>query len=164
MRTQLWTMDKQAVEPGVAVSGGESRPPSGVSQKTFTFVQRRIRDDQICILTFDRPDSSANIFDRATLQELDAHLKFIADSPGLQGVVLTSAKHSIFVAGADLHTLSGASAQDLASLIQLGQTVFDRLASLAIPTVAAIHGACVGGGFEVCLAGDYRVASPDRAT
>src|SRR5205823_7732861 len=119
---------------------------------------------QICVLTFDRPNSSANVFDRATLEELNEHLEVIARSPDLKGVVLTSAKNSIFIAGADLHAMAGAQANDLASLIELGQSVFNRLASLHIPTVAAIHGACVGGGYEMCLACDYRVASTDRAT
>src|SRR5213078_968289 len=73
-------------------------------------------------------------------------------------------KPSIFIAGADLHALAGAAAGDLASLIELGQTVFNRLAALSVPTVAAIHVACVGGGYEVCLACDPRIASPDRAT
>src|SRR5439155_5011304 len=49
-------------------------------------------------------------------------------------------------------------------LIELGQSVMDRLAALPIPTVAAIHGAAFGGGYELCLACDYRVASSDRAT
>src|SRR5439155_14252568 len=49
-------------------------------------------------------------------------------------------------------------------IIELGQRVMNRLATLPIPTVAAIHGAAVGGGYEICLACDYRVASSDRAT
>src|SRR6185295_8225959 len=53
---------------------------------------------------------------------------------------------------------------DVRELIELGQNVMNRLASLSIPTVAAIHSAAVGGGYEVCLACDYRIASSDRAT
>lgn len=49
-------------------------------------------------------------------------------------------------------------------MIELGQSVFNRLATIGIPSVAAIHGACVGGGYEVCLACDYRIASPDKVT
>ena len=49
-------------------------------------------------------------------------------------------------------------------MIELGQAVFNRIAALKIPTVAAIHGAAVGGGYEISLACDYRIASPDRAT
>src|SRR5205814_3949154 len=72
--------------------------------------------------------------------------------------------NSISVAGADLHALGRASGPEREGLIELGQTVFNRLESLNIPTVAAIHGACVGGGYEVCLACDARLASTDRAT
>src|SRR6185436_13706678 len=143
-----------------------NKPPHSATkpEAVFLFVQRRVTDDQVCVLTFDRPDSSANVFDRATIEELNDQLDFIAGSPKLKGVVLTSAKPSIFIAGADLHSLAGAPAGDLASLIELGQNVFNRLAALPVPTVAAIHGACVGGGYEICLACDARIASPDKAT
>jgi 3-hydroxyacyl-CoA dehydrogenase/alkylation response protein AidB-like acyl-CoA dehydrogenase/enoyl-CoA hydratase/carnithine racemase len=117
------------------------------------------------VLTFDRPGSAANIFDPRTLNELSEELDFIAGAPQLRGVVLTSAKRSIFIAGADLKMMSdNASPHDVRDLINLGQTVMNRLAAVPIPTVAAIHGACVGGGYELCLACDYRVASSDRAT
>ncbi|PYK61846.1 MAG: hypothetical protein DME21_07990 [Verrucomicrobia bacterium] len=162
MRTEALATDEKRMNLGVVPSAG-GPPLSSVAQEKRC-VYRQITDEQVCILTFDRPNSSANVFDRETLHELDDHLDFIADSTELKGVVLTSAKNSIFIAGADLHALADASADDLASLIELGQTVFNRVASLNIPTAAAIHGACVGGGFELCLACDYRVASPDRAT
>src|SRR6185503_10479788 len=54
--------------------------------------------------------------------------------------------------------------EDMNELIELGQTVFNRITALSIPSVAAIHGACVGGGYEICLACDARIASPDKAT
>lgn len=128
-------------------------------------IRRHVTDDQICVLTFDRPDSAANIFDKATLDELNSHINYLLCNSDLKGVILTSAKKSIFVAGADLSQLSRAkSPEELRELIELGQSVFNRLATLPIPTVATIHGACVGGGYEVCLACDYRIASPDKAT
>jgi enoyl-CoA hydratase/carnithine racemase len=164
MKTETLPAPERRVKPGVDVPANEPQRSAMIPEAAFLFVHRRVTDDQICILTFDRPDSSANVFDRATIEELNDHLEFIAGSPKLKGVVLTSAKPSIFVAGADLHSLAGAPAGDLASLIELGQNVFNRLAALPIPTVAAIHGACVGGGYEICLACDARYASPDRAT
>jgi 3-hydroxyacyl-CoA dehydrogenase/enoyl-CoA hydratase/3-hydroxybutyryl-CoA epimerase len=164
MKTEALSPHQRPVKPRVDVSAGEPPRSAMTPETTFLFVHRRVTDDQICVLMFDRPDSSANVFDRATIEELNDHLEFIAGSPKLKGVVLTSAKPSIFIAGADLHALAGASGGDLASLIELGQTVFNRLAALSVPTVAAIHGACVGGGYEVCLACDVRIASPDRAT
>jgi len=128
-------------------------------------IRRHLTDAQICVLTFDRPDSSANIFDMATLTELNDHLGAIESDSQIRGLVLASAKKSIFIAGADLHSLSQrGDAEALRSLVELGQSVFNRIAALRIPTVAAIHGACAGGGYEICLACNYRMASPDRAT
>src|SRR5207247_9397800 len=101
----------------------------------------------------------------ATLNELNNHISYLLGTPDLKGVVLTSAKKSIFIAGADLTQMAKAQTpEELRSLIELGQMVFNRLAALPIPTVAAIHGACVGGGYELCLACHYRIASSDKAT
>src|SRR5437868_5710683 len=134
----------------------ENIPPS---------ILRRVTDDNICVLTFDKPNSSANVFNKATLDELDSHLDFITGEEQIKGVVLTSAKSSIFVAGADIKSIAKNTGEsDLREFIELGQCVFNRIASLKIPTVAAIHGACVGGGYEVCLACDYRIASPEKTT
>src|SRR5258705_10214912 len=127
-------------------------------------IQRHLTEEQICILTFDRPNSSANVLNRATLEELDKHLDFISGDEQIRGVIVTSAKPSIFIAGADIKSIAGGSERELHDLIELGQSVFNRLAVLSIPRVAAIHGACVGGGYEVCLACDYRVASPEKVT
>ncbi|GAA5481669.1 FAD-dependent oxidoreductase [Haloferula sargassicola] len=118
----------------------------------------------IATLLFDREGSSANIFDRATLEELSTQLEQIAADNSLKGLLLRSAKPSIFIAGADLKTLSSASGDELASLIDLGHRVFNQLEKLRIPTVAAIHGACVGGGYELALACDWRVASDSSKT
>src|SRR5262249_4371143 len=78
---------------------------------------------------------------------------------------IASAKKSIFVAGADLKTLlQQAPSGEMREFIAKGQRIFNRLADLRIPTVAVIHGASAGGGYEVTLACDYRIASDDPAT
>jgi 3-hydroxyacyl-CoA dehydrogenase/enoyl-CoA hydratase/3-hydroxybutyryl-CoA epimerase len=128
-------------------------------------IRREIDDDRICLLTFDRPESGANIFDRATLDELNEHLDFIERDASWRGLIIASAKKSIFIAGADLKTLlQGAQSGDMQAFIARGQKVINRLAELKIPTVAAIHGASAGGGYELTLACDYRIASDDPAT
>lgn len=119
-------------------------------------------EDAVCVLTFDRPNSSANIFDRATLEELEQQIDTLDAS--VRGLVLTSAKPTVFVAGADLHSVRSMTEAELSAFIELGQNVFNKLADLKIPTAAAIHGAAVGGGCEVALACDWRVASPDSCT
>ena len=127
-------------------------------------IRRTVREDGICVLTFDRPGSAANIFDVRALTELGEELDFVERAMSLKGVVFISAKKSIFVAGADLKSMSEATPDQIRTMIELGQTVFNRIAALPIPTAAAIHGAAVGGGCEIALACDYRVASPDRTT
>src|SRR6516225_9637168 len=76
---------------------------------TAPIIRREIDDGDICTLLFDRPDSGANIFDAATLDELNEHLGFIENDASLRGLIIASAKKSIFVAGADLKTLREAS-------------------------------------------------------
>ena len=128
-------------------------------------IRREIGADGICVLTFDRPESGANIFDAPTMRDLSNHLDAIEKDSSITGVVVTSAKKSIFIAGADLKTLlKQAQTGELRAFIAEGQKVFNRLAALNVPTVAAIHGACAGGGYEITLACDYRVASNDPAT
>ena len=147
----------------------------GISRKLFninsmpeTAVAPTIRrqvDHSICVLTFDRPESGANIFDAATLSDLDQQLDFIEKENSLEGVMILSAKKSIFIAGADLKTLlHQAQTGEMRSFIAEGQRIFNRLAALKIPTCVAIHGACAGGGYEITLACDWRVASDDPAT
>lgn len=122
-------------------------------------------DNGLCLLTFDRPESSANVFDAATMADLEQQLDAIEQDDSLGGVVILSAKKSIFIAGADLKTLlRQAQTGEMRAFIAEGQRIFNRLAALKIPTCAAIHGACAGGGYEVALACDWRVASDDPST
>ena len=175
------------------------RPGEGNTLQRTRHILREV-DDGIGTLTFGRPNSSANVFSRDVLLELDAHLDWLEHASDLRGLILTSAKENIFIAGADIHALAGLAEQravglqpageawtsktiaekslasavatpcqlktgsTLLELITLGQSVFSRLAALPVPKVAAIHGACVGGGFELTLACDHRVASDARVT
>src|SRR5437016_2052281 len=130
-----------------------------------TMIRSEIDDDHICLLTFDRPDSGANIFDAATLNELNEHVDLIEHDASLRGLIITSAKKSIFIAGADLKTLlKQAHPGEMPDFIAHGQRILNRMAVLKIPTVAAIHGACAGGGYEITLACDHRIATDDPAT
>jgi 3-hydroxyacyl-CoA dehydrogenase / enoyl-CoA hydratase / 3-hydroxybutyryl-CoA epimerase len=131
---------------------------------TASMIQRDV-DNGLCLLTFDRPESGANIFDGATMADLEQQLDAIEQDDSLEGVVILSAKKSIFIAGADLKTLlRQARAGEMRGFIGEGQRIFNRLAALKIPSCAAIHGACAGGGYEVALACDWRVASDDPST
>jgi len=128
-------------------------------------LHRSMREDGICVLTFDRPGSMANIFDHATLEELQQELDFISNAPDIKGLILISAKPTIFIAGADLRRMTGSTPlAEIRELLTFGQAQIHRLTQLPIPTVAAIHGVAVGGGYEIALACDYRLAASDSVT
>ena len=130
-----------------------------------TMIRSEIDDDHICLLTFDRPDSGANIFDAATLNELNEHVELIEHDGSVRGLIIASAKKSIFIAGADLKTLlKQAHPGEMRDFIAHGQRILNRIAVFKIPTVAAIHGACAGGGYEITLTCDHRIATDDPAT
>jgi 3-hydroxyacyl-CoA dehydrogenase/enoyl-CoA hydratase/3-hydroxybutyryl-CoA epimerase len=158
----MTVMLKKSETMGEAAPHPPAGSPPAPAERTVRFV---VREDGVCVLTFDRPGSSANIFDLQTLDELAQELEFIERQTELKGVIFASGKRSIFIAGADLNIMrKDMSFTEARSLIERGQTVMNRIAALPIPTVAAIHGAAVGGGYELCLACDYRIASPDRTT
>jgi 3-hydroxyacyl-CoA dehydrogenase/enoyl-CoA hydratase/3-hydroxybutyryl-CoA epimerase len=130
----------------------------------MTNIYREMADGKFCVLRLDQAESGANVFNLETLVELDWNIEAIANDRAIEGVVVISAKDRIFHAGADLNALQKLSDAEVQRFIERGQEVFNHLAALKMPTVAAIHGACLGGGFEMALACNYRIATSDRAT
>lgn len=125
---------------------------------------RELDASGIAWLTFDQPDSTANLWSESTLRQFVWHIEQIERTPAVHALVIRSAKPGIFIAGADLKSLRKLSPARMEQLIWLGQAAFDRLARLPIPKIAIIHGACAGGGYEMALACDWRIATDDPAT
>ncbi len=122
------------------------------------------RPDGVLVLTLDRADENVNALNRAVIDELDAMLERIElELP--KGIVIRSGKAAGFVPGADIKGFEQIEAKgQVEDWIRRGQLIFERLARLRCPTVAAIHGHCMGGGTELSLACRYRVASNDEKT
>jgi 3-hydroxyacyl-CoA dehydrogenase/enoyl-CoA hydratase/3-hydroxybutyryl-CoA epimerase len=105
-----------------------------------------------------------NVFNREVLADLDTTLDAVASSPP-KLLLLVSTKKSGFVAGADMHEFASIQNTDEArALSARGQELFAKLARLPVPTLAIIHGPCLGGGLEFALACDYRVALDQPST
>ena len=120
--------------------------------------------DGIVVLSFDRAGQSVNTLSQEVLLELDAIVVRLSLDPP-KGLVIRSAKPAGFIAGADIREFQSFDAKGtVADALRRGQQVFQRLAELRCPTVAAIHGHCMGGGTELALACRHRVASNDPAT
>ncbi|MCW4454787.1 3-hydroxyacyl-CoA dehydrogenase NAD-binding domain-containing protein [Flavobacterium sp. MXW15] len=137
---------------------------SGFDGLRFTHWQADIRDDGVVVLSLDRQDSPVNAMSQDVLLELGDLVERLAIDPP-KGVVIRSAKAAGFIAGADLKEFQEFDRKGTVNdAIRRGQTVYQKLAELPCPTVAAIHGHCLGGGTELALACRYRVASNDAST
>jgi 3-hydroxyacyl-CoA dehydrogenase/enoyl-CoA hydratase/3-hydroxybutyryl-CoA epimerase len=121
-------------------------------------------DDGLVTVTLDRAGSSVNAINRAVLDELEQIVERLAiDMPA--GVIIHSGKPTGFAVGADIREFVEYAQQDtVRENIEHGQRVYEALARLACPTVAAVHGACMGGGTELILACRLRVAADDETT
>ena len=118
--------------------------------------------DNVATIWMDAPGKSVNTCSRRFYADLAEALTAI-ERDGAAGVIITSAKPRRFNAGADLFEIRKMSREEVADFLVLGQSIYNRIASLPMPTVAAINGDCLGGGFELSLACRYRVAADDGA-
>jgi 3-hydroxyacyl-CoA dehydrogenase/enoyl-CoA hydratase/3-hydroxybutyryl-CoA epimerase len=117
--------------------------------------------DGIAWLLFDRAGASANTLSADLIEELDKVLTEL-ESARPAGLVIRSAKTSGFIAGADVNEFRGAADSTMVeTAIGRAHAVIDRLEALRVPTVAVIHGFCLGGGLEVALACQMRIAIDD---
>ncbi|WP_279481579.1 3-hydroxyacyl-CoA dehydrogenase NAD-binding domain-containing protein [Aureimonas sp. SK2] len=116
-------------------------------------------EDGIAWWVLDRPGKSVNTIDRSVLEELNGLLDQAETAPP-RGVVIRSAKPSGFAAGADIAQFESATTPEIAAMLNEGHRVLDRLAALSMPTVAVIHGHCLGAGLELALACRMRLATP----
>ncbi len=123
--------------------------------------------DDIALLTMDLPGTGANILNDQLFAELDQAMESLAQRDDLIGVILLSAKPNIFVAGADLNNIVAHldwSDKEIIRFCERGRAVMARFSRCPFPSVAAIHGACVGGGLELALWCDHRIATDHRRT
>ena len=127
----------------------------------------QVDEGGVAWITFDDPERKVNVLSEQVLTRFGEHLdevRNLAPRGKVRVVVLWSAK-SGFIAGADVTTIEAIEDPvEGAEGARFGQRIFSTLSDLGVPTVAAIHGICLGGGVEMSLACSFRVASDSATT
>lgn len=119
----------------------------------------------VVTVTIDVVGRSVNVLDDNLLLELASLAEQLHRDQSVRLVVFRSAKPNGFLAGADLqHIRRIANADEAEAMLAMGRDLFARIEKLPAPTIAVIHGPCLGGGLEFALACTYRVAGGDAAT
>jgi 3-hydroxyacyl-CoA dehydrogenase / enoyl-CoA hydratase / 3-hydroxybutyryl-CoA epimerase len=110
-------------------------------------------------LIFDLPDEKINKLSKNVLEELERAINVIDGNKAIRVLLISSHKKDIFIAGADINEIrSIVDEKDAHQKVSRGQEILNKLAKIEIPTIAVIKGACLGGGLELALACQYRVA------
>jgi 3-hydroxyacyl-CoA dehydrogenase/enoyl-CoA hydratase/3-hydroxybutyryl-CoA epimerase/3-hydroxyacyl-CoA dehydrogenase/enoyl-CoA hydratase/3-hydroxybutyryl-CoA epimerase/enoyl-CoA isomerase len=125
-----------------------------------------VLDGNIGLVTIDQPNSRANVLSQAVQSDFEAVQAQLRERRDLRGLILRSGKPGMFIAGADLKEMGGhvRDPEEARRVIQRGLNIIAGFESLPYPTVAAIEGACMGGGLEFALGFDFRVASTHPRT
>jgi enoyl-CoA hydratase len=120
-------------------------------------VQTR-RDGAVAVVTVDRPDA-LNALDRQTLEELLATVRELSADDAVHAVVLSGAGDKAFVVGADIEEMKDLTAEEARRFSLLGQSVMSEIEAAPQPWIAAVNGYALGGGCELALACDIRLAA-----
>ncbi|MDQ5910099.1 MAG: 3-hydroxyacyl-CoA dehydrogenase / enoyl-CoA hydratase / 3-hydroxybutyryl-CoA epimerase, partial [Pseudomonadota bacterium] len=135
------------------------------TELNLTVFQLTRREDNIAVITIDLPGESQNTLKAEFVDEANALLDHLEQDTSLRGVVFISGKPGSFIAGADINMLQACkTAAEATELSKAGQRFFDRLEHFKAPIVAAIDGACLGGGLELALACHGRVCTNNPKT
>lgn len=121
--------------------------------------------NDVAVITLDSPNVKVNSLNAEVVSELESAINKVRDDPALRAAVLISGKPGCFIAGADISMLEKCKTrEEVREISQSGQRILKGVETMKKPVVAAIMGACLGGGLEVALACHYRIAVKEKKT
>ncbi|XP_004627494.1 trifunctional enzyme subunit alpha, mitochondrial [Octodon degus] len=131
---------------------------------TRTHLNYGIKGD-VAVVRFNSPNSKVNTLNKEIQSEFMEIMNEIWANDQIRSAVLISSKPGCFVAGADINMLAACkTSQEATRISQEAQRMFEKLETSTKPIVAAIHGSCLGGGLELAISCQYRIATKDRKT
>lgn len=129
-----------------------------------THINYGIKDD-VAVIRINSPNSKVNTLNKELQSEFMEVMNEIWASDQVRSAVLISSKPGCFIAGADINMIAACKTpQEVTQLSQEGQKMFEKLEKSAKPIVAAISGSCLGGGLELAISCQYRIATKDKKT
>uniref|UniRef100_A0A9J8CV38 Trifunctional enzyme subunit alpha, mitochondrial n=1 Tax=Cyprinus carpio carpio TaxID=630221 RepID=A0A9J8CV38_CYPCA len=129
-----------------------------------THVSYEVKDN-VAVVRINDPTSKVNTLSRHMQAEMVEVMNEIWGNAAVKSAVLISRKPGCFIAGADINMIQACkTAEEVTSLSQEGQKIFDQVEKSPIPIVAAINGSCLGGGLEFAIACQYRIATKSKKT
>jgi 3-hydroxyacyl-CoA dehydrogenase/enoyl-CoA hydratase/3-hydroxybutyryl-CoA epimerase len=134
--------------------------------QSLKLVSREIEDvGTVCFFEMDLAGEKVNKLSTPVMLKMRELLQEVARQPNYKALVFVSKKSKIFIAGADIDEIRALDTKEkFETAVSQGQSIFNMIEDLNIPTFAMIHGACAGGGCELILACDYRISSDDSST
>lgn len=132
------------------------------SAEHFSLVKQ---ENGIAHLVIDVAGESVNTLKAEFIEQIATVLAVIKDDKSIKGLLIVSGKKLGFIAGADINMISDCQTTEQAyGLSRQGQAIFNQIEQMTIPVIAAIHGACLGGGLELAMACHHRICTDDKKT
>lgn len=133
------------------------------TRMNFSHVTATVKND-VMVFKIDNPDSKVNVLNKPLMEEVLEHMSKFPSSSA-KAAVIVSAKPGCFVAGADINMIADCkSVAETEEMARRGQEIFDQIERSSKPFVAAVMGDCLGGGLELALACQYRIAADSPKT
>lgn len=164
--TEAYTPEPPSTKESLAVNSDVQPSSQGAQPSHGQYLSLEVDNEGVATVWFDTPGKKVNLLSPTMLDQIELLLQEITVQQAIRAMIFASRKEDNFIAGADLVSIvsEGFNLEKALAFGNRGRELFQRIAALEVPTIACIHGTCLGGGLELALACDYRIASDHPKT